>query len=212
MHPNAMKKRVICTLTSAVLVLLISIPCLHAQKIEVIPFFGYQTSAKIPSVNGDFRVNDGMNYGLSLDLGSPDAGYKFFISYSRQGSLLEMDTTGSYSTICDLAVHYISLGGLLEFFQGDMIVPFTKLGLGTTIYQPLDSDIDNERVMHFNIAGGAKLFLNDHIGFRFQASLLLPIFFEGYLFEEGAPPPGEGMKTRISGIQGDFTTGLIMRF
>ena len=183
-----------------------------AQKIEIIPFAGYQTSAIIPSVKGDFRVNDGMNYGISLDFGSSDAGYKLFASYSRQSSLLEMDTTGTFSTICDLAVSYISVGGLLEFFQGDMIVPFTKLGLGTTIYQPLDSDIDNERVMHFSISGGAKLYLNDHFGFRFQASLLLPVFFEGYLFEEGAPPPGEGMKTRVSGVQGDFTTGLIARF
>jgi len=208
-----MKKRVICTLTSAVLVLLISIPCLHAQKIEVIPFFGYQTSAKIPSVNGDFRVNDGMNYGVSLDLGSGDAGYKVFITYSRQGSLLELeDTTGISRTVCDLAVHYISIGGQLEFFQGDMIVPFTKLGLGTTLYQPLGSDITLERVMHFNIGGGAKIFFNDHFGVRFQTSLLLPVFFEGYYFEEGAPEPGEGMKTKLTGIQGDFTAGLIARF
>jgi len=106
MHPSTMKKSVSRTLTSAVLILLISFPFLHAQKIEVIPFAGYQTSAKIPSVNGDFRVNDGMNYGVSLDLGSGDAGYKVFISYSRQGSMLELtDTVSITSTICDLAVH-----------------------------------------------------------------------------------------------------------
>lgn len=192
--------------------LLICVTHLNAQNIEVIPFVGYQTSAKIPSVKGDFRVNDGMNYGISLDLGSPDAGYKLFISYSRQGSFLELDTADINRDICDLAVHNLTVGGQLEFFQGDMIVPFTNLGVGTTIYQPLNSDIGNERVMHFTIAGGAKLFLNDHIGFRFQANLLLPIFFEGYLFEEGAPPPGEGIKTKIAGVQGDFTTGLIARF
>jgi hypothetical protein len=207
-----MKKRVICLLTVAMFFLLICVPDLLAQKIEVIPYAGYQTSARIPSIKGDFRVNDGMNYGISLDLGSPDAGYKFFVSYSRQGSYLELDTADIITTICDLAVHDISFGGLLEFFQGDMIVPFTKLGLGTTIYQPLNSDIGNERVMHFNIAGGAKLFLNEHVGFRFQANLLLPLFYQGFLFEEGAPPPGEGVKTKVAGVYGDFTTGLIVRF
>jgi len=207
-----MKKRVGGTLIVALFILLLCVPHLQAQKFEIIPFAGYQTSAKIPSVKGDFRINDGMNYGVSFDLGSPDGGYKLFISYSRQGSFLELDTADINRTICDLAVHNLSIGGQLEFFQGDMVVPFTNLGLGTTIYQPLNSDIGNERVMHFTIAGGVKLFLNDHFGFRFQANLLLPIFFEGYLFEEGAPPPGEGIKTKIAGVQGDFTAGLIGRF
>jgi hypothetical protein len=207
-----MKNNVRYSLTAAFIVSLFCTANILAQKIEIIPFAGYQTSAKIPSVKGDFHLDGGMNYGVSLDLGSPDAGYKFFLSYSRQGSFLELDTADIIRSVCDLAVHNISFGGLLELFQGDMIVPFAKLGFGTTIYQPLDSDIGNERVMHFNLAGGAKLFLNDHFGFRFQAGLFLPLFFEGYLFEEGAPPPGEGVKTKIAGVHGDFTAGLIGRF
>jgi len=209
---NTMKNRVIYAFTCTMILFLLIPGKIIAQKIEIIPFAGYQTSAIIPSVKGDFRVNDGMNLGLSLDLGSPDAGYKFFLAYSRQNSYLELDTADISRPICDLAVHNLTLGVQMEFFQGDMLVPFTNLGVGTTIYQPLNSEIGYERVMHFSIAGGAKLFINDHFGFRFQANLLLPVFFEGYIFEEGAPPPGEGMKTRIAGIQGDFTTGLIARF
>lgn len=208
-----MKKNFRYTFIAAIIFSLFCSENISAQKIEIIPFAGYQTSARIPSVKGDFRLNDGMNYGVSLDLGSGDAGYKVFISYSRQGSLLEFtDSTGISRTVTDLAVHYISIGGQIEFFQGDMVVPFTKLGLGTTLYQPLESDITLERVMHFNIGGGAKIFLNDHFGFRFQTSLLLPVFFEGYYFEEGAPEPGEGMKTKLAGVQGDFTVGLIAKF
>jgi hypothetical protein len=206
-----MKKRIIFTLTAAIFIKLICVPDLHAQRIEIIPFAGYQTSASIYSIKGNFRVNDGMNYGISIDLGSSGGGYKFYASYSRQGSYLELDTADIIRNICDLAVHNLSFGGLLELYQGDIVVPYAKLGLGTSIYQPLDSDIGNERVMHFNIAGGANINLNDHFGFRFQSSLLLPIFFEGYLFEEGAPPPGEGVKTKVTGIHGDFTGGLIAR-
>jgi hypothetical protein len=189
-----------------------ALPDMYSQKFEIIPYAGYQTSAVIPSVNGDFRVNDGKNFGISLDIGSPDGGYKFYLSYSHQGSFLTLDSADIIRDVCDLAVHSISFGAMYEFFQGDMIVPFARLGLGTTIYQPVDSEIDYERVMHFNIAGGTKIFLNDHFGFRFQAGMVLPLFFEGFLFEEGAPPPGEGMKTKISGIYGDFTAGLIARF
>jgi hypothetical protein len=207
-----MNNRVKYSFFAASILLLLSSATISAQRIEIIPFAGYQTSAKISSIKGDFHLDGGMNYGLSLDLGSPDAGYKFFVSYSRQTSFLELDTADITRSICDIAVHNISFGGLLEFFQGDMIVPFSKLGFGTTIYQPLSSDIGYERVMHFELDGGAKLFLNDHFGFRIQASLLLPLFVNGYLFEEGAPPPGEGVKTKISGVQGDFTAGLIGRF
>jgi hypothetical protein len=209
---SSMKNKFRYSLTAALIVYLLCSADISAQKIEIIPFAGYQTSAKIPSVKGDFRLNDGMNFGLALDLGSPDAGYKFFLSYSRQGSFLELDSADINTTICDLAVHNISIGAMIELFQGDMVIPFSKLGFGSTIYQPLDSDIGNERVMHFILAGGAKLYLNDHFGFRFQAGLYLPLFFEGYLFEEGAPPPGEGVKTKIAGVHGDFTAGLIARF
>ena len=207
-----MKNNFRYSLTAALVITLFCASDIFAQRFEVIPFAGYQTGAKIPSVKGDFHLDGGLNYGLSLDLGSPDAGYKFFLSYSRQGSFLELDSADIIRTIGDLAVHNVSLGGMIELFQGDMVVPFTKLGFGSTIYQPLDSDIGNERVMHFILAGGAKLFLNEHFGFRFQAGLFLPLFFEGYLFEEGAPPPGEGVKTKIAGVHGDFTAGLIGRF
>jgi hypothetical protein len=207
-----MNKSVINSLSATLFLMLIYSGIICAQKIEIIPFAGYQTSARIPSVNGDFRLHGGMDFGIGLDLGSPDGGYKLFVSYSRQGSLLELDSADITRTVSDLAVNNISAGVQMEFLQGEMVVPFTNLGVGTTIYQPLNSDLGNERVMHFSIAGGAKLYLNDHFGFRFQANLLLPVFFEGYLFEEGAPPPGEGMKTRISGIHGDFTTGFIARF
>ena len=66
--------------------------------------------------------------------------------------------------------------------------------------------------MHFDISGGVKFRITDHFGLRIQASLLLPIFFDGMLFQETTPPPGEGMSTKVSGVQGNFTGGLIIRF
>lgn len=205
-----MKKRFIYIIFSGLFLLLYPALPLAAQKIEIIPFAGYQTSAKIQSIKGLFRVNDGLNLGADIALGRN--AYKIEVSYGRQGSSLSYTDGDSTDVICDLAVHYISIGGLLEFFQGDPVVPFVKVSIGGTYYQPLKSDIDYENVMHFNISGGAKIYLNEHFGFRFQASLLLPVFFEGLYFDEAAPDPGEGMKTKLAGVQGDFTTGVIFRF
>jgi hypothetical protein len=206
-----MRKKGIYSISAALFLLLYFASPVAAQRIEIIPFAGYQTSAKINAYQGYFRVNDGMDFGASIALGRN--AYKIELSYSRQGSSLTyFPDDNTDPTITDLAVHYASIGGLLEFFQGDPIVPFFKVALGGTYYQPINSETTTENVMHFNFSGGAKLYLNEHFGFRFQASLLLPVFFEGQYFEEAAPASGEGMKTKIGGVQGDFTTGIIFRF
>lgn len=197
---------------SIALVLLLACPEVFSQRIEIIPSAGYQTSARINSVGGDFRLNDGLNYGISLEVGLPLKRYKIYASYSHQNSLLRLETPDIERDVCDIAVHNITLGGMAEFFQGDMVVPFSKFGLGSTIYHPLDSDIVDERIMHINLAGGAKVYLGDHFGFRFQASLFLPFFFEGYYFEEGEPQTWDDIKTRLTGVHADFSAGVVVRF
>jgi hypothetical protein len=127
-------------------------------------------------------------------------------------SNLTYTANNSTTPICDLAVTYASIGGVADIYRGDVIVPYAKIALGGTFYNPIKSNVANEFVMHFDISGGAKFRITDHLGFRVQASLLLPIFFQGMLFQEAVPPPGEGMKTKVSGVQGNFTGGLILRF
>lgn len=209
-----MKRRVIHFIIPGLVLLFCCNNNITAQRIEIIPFAGYETSAKMNSMKGPFRINDGMDFGVSLALGRN--AYKIELSYSRLGSTLYFTDTSVSEPVSELvsevAVHNILIGGLLEFFQGDPVVPFFKVGLGSTYYQMLNSDTEDERVMNFNISGGAKLYLSEHFGFRFQASLLLPMFFEGLYFEEAAPAEGEGMKTKIAGVHGDFTAGVIFRF
>jgi hypothetical protein len=205
-----MKKGTINIIITGFFLFILSVFPLVAQKIEIIPFAGYQTSSKIQSTKGLFRVNDGLNLGADIALGRN--AYKIELSYGRQNSSLSYTEGDSTSTVCDLAVTYASIGGLLEFFQGDPVVPFVKVAIGGTYYVPQNSDTDSENVMHFNISGGAKLYLNEHFGFRFQASLFLPVFFEGMYFEEAAPAAGEGMHTKIAGVQGDFSAGVCVKF
>lgn len=194
------------------LVLLLACTEVFSQRIEIIPSAGYQTSARINSVGGDFRLNDGMDYGISLEVGAHVKRYRIYVSYSHQNSLLSLETPDIERDVCDIAVHNITLGGMAEFFQGDMVVPFAKFGLGSTIYQPLDSDIVNVRIMHVNLAGGAKIYFGDHFGFRLQASLFLPFFFEGYYFEEGDAQPWDDIKTRLTGVHADLSAGIVVRF
>jgi hypothetical protein len=206
-----MKKNIllkIAMLSAAVIILSGEVA---AQRIEIIPFAGYMTSARINGYQGYFRVNDGVSLGATADLGQN--AYKIELSYCRTGSSLTYypDDNSDPSTD-NLAVHYVSVGGILEFFQGDPVVPFVKVGLGGAYYKPIDSETGSENLMHFDISGGTKLYVSDHLGFRIQASLLLPVFFEGLYFGETAPAESDGMNAKITGIQGNLTTGVVLRF
>jgi hypothetical protein len=206
-----MNKKIILPIFAVLALLFFSAARLSAQKFEIIPFAGYQTSARINAYQGYFRINDGINYGAAANFGS-NQGYRIEVSYGRMASSLTYTLDNVTEQKCDLATTYISLGGVVQINPENMLVPFGKIALGAVYYQPLESDIARENVMHFSFASGIKLHLNDHMGIRFQAALHLPLFFEGMLFEEAAPPPEQGMKTKVGGVQGDFTAGAAFRF
>jgi hypothetical protein len=207
-----MNRKVISKFFTILLVSITLPASLNAQRFEIIPFAGYQTSGRINAYEGYFRVNDGINYGVSANFGA-NQGYRIELSYSRMGSSLTYTYDGVTELKSDLAVSYYSIGGVVQINPENMIVPFGKISLGAVYYNPIDSsDIDKENVMHFSFAGGAKINFNDHFGVRIQAALHLPVFYEGMMFEEAAPPPDQGMKTKVGGVQGDFTVGAAFRF
>jgi hypothetical protein len=207
--PVAIMKKIATFCPPMLFLFFYSIP-VNAQKLELIPFAGYETSAKIKSYDGVFRINGGMDFGAALDFGSH--AYKIELSYSRMASNLTYTVNGTSNRVCDLAVSYISIGGVADIYRGDLIVPYAKIALGGTYYHPLNNNITSETVMHFDITGGAKFHVSDHIGFRVQASFLFPVFSEGMYFEEAVPSLGQGMNTKVTGIQGNFTGGLAVRF
>ena len=204
--------KVIYSFFAALAILLLYAAPLSAQKFEVIPFIGYETSGKINSISGGvFRITDGLAYGGSVSYGS-GKGFRFELTYTRQGSDLTYTIDDNTDHICDLAVNQISLGAVYEYNPEDRVVPFGRFALGSSIYEPLDTDIESEKIFHFSFAGGTKFNLNDRIGFRLQANLYLPLFFEGLYFDEGAGGEEPEVGTKVAGVQGEFTGGIIFRF
>lgn len=206
-----MGEKILYSFSATLILLFYHSILVSAQRFEIIPFGGYQTSARIEAYQGSLRITDALNYGAALDLKFSE-GYKIEFSYSRIASDLSYVLNNNSQHLCNLAVQYLSIGGLLEINPRERIVPFVKVAIGRTIYRPIADTIATEHVMHFDISSGVKFFVSEHIGFRFQASLLLPVFIDGTYFEEAVPPPGQGIKTEISGIQGDFTAGVIFKF
>jgi hypothetical protein len=206
-----MKSKIPYTFSAAFILIFSYLGPVSAQKFEIIPFGGYQTGARIEAYKGSLKISDALNFGAALDIKLSD-GYKIELSYSRMASDLTYVIDDIAKPLSDLTVLHLSIGGLYEINPKERIVPFFKGALGRTYYKPIADSIATEHVMHFDVSGGVKISVTERMGFRIQASLILPVFIDGIYFDEAGPAPGQGIKTEISGIQGDFTAGLIFKF
>jgi hypothetical protein len=193
----------------ALALVMISAIQMNAQKIELTPFIGYETGAKINTNLGDLRIGDGMDFGGSINLGFGGGRYAEF-SYSHMGSDLTFDYSGAEpdESICDLAVDYYSVGAMQEIIPDSKATPYGLFTLGVVNYRPTSGDYISENKMHLSLAGGIKIHASERIGIRLQARLLLPLYFAGTYFSAGTGGAGYGISGGIFGVQGDFTGGL----
>lgn len=206
-----MKKTVFSSFAAFILLLSFSFPA-AAQKFELVPFAGYETGAKIEAITGGvFNISGGLSYGGAFSIGFSNS-YRLELSYNRMQSDLTYTIDNNPDPVCDLAVNQISIGFAYEYNPEDIFVPYGKFAIGSVIYAPVDSETESEKIMHFTIAGGVKYNISDHIGFRLQADLLLPLFFEGLYFTEGQGGEEPEVGTKVSGVMGNFTAGVVFRF
>ena len=179
---------------------------MNAQNIELTPFIGYETGAKINTSSGYLRISDGMDYGGAINVGIGGGRYGEF-SYSHMASDLSLDAIVR-EDICDLAVDYYSLGALQEIMPDAKATPYGLFALGIVNYRPTSGGYASENKMHVSIAGGVKVRVSERIGIRLQARFLMPLYYSGAYFSIGTGGSGFSLGGGIHGVQGDFTGGL----
>lgn len=177
----------------------------NGQKVELSPFIGYETGANIWTNVGELHIDDGMNYGGSLDVGIGGGRYGEF-SYSHMASSLSLQGV-SVNEIVDLNVDYYSFGILQEMKPDAKASPYGLFSLGWVNYRP--TGYSNENKMHISLAGGVKIRASEKIGLRLQARLLMPLYYAGTYFSAGTGGAGYGVSGGIVGVQGDFTAALV---
>jgi hypothetical protein len=202
-------KRAIYVIGILLSVLLVCGTQLNAQKIELSPFIGYETGAQIHSTLGDLHINDGMDWGGSLDVGIGGGRYGEF-SYSHMASSLHV--TGSLTSYepVNVAVDYYSLGVLQEIRPEAKATPYGLFTLGVVNYRQTSGGDVAENKMHVSLAGGVKIKASERIGLRLQARLLLPLYYAGTYFGVGTGGASAGVSGGIQGVQGDFTAALVI--
>jgi hypothetical protein len=205
-----MKNKKAIYITGMVLaVLLVCGTQLKAQKVELSPFIGYETGAQIHSSLGDLHINDGMDWGGSLDVGIGGGRYGEF-SYSHMATSVHVSgSLTSYEPV-NLAVDYYSLGMLQEVRPDAKATPYGLFTLGVVNYRQTSGGDTRENKMHVSLAGGVKIKASERIGLRLQARLLLPIYYAGTYFGIGTGGASAGVSGGIQGVQGDFTAALVI--
>lgn len=197
------------TVTIVMVLLMVTVNSVNAQKIELSPFIGYETGAIVHTGLGDLHIGDGMDFGGSINVGMGGGRY-VELSYSHLASYLNLENGLTNERLCDLATDYYSIGALQEVMPDSKVTPYGLFTLGWVNYRPSDT-YSNENKMHVSIAGGIKVNASEKIGIRLQARLLMPLYYSGTYLYAGSGGAGYSVGGGIYGVQGDFTLALVLK-
>lgn len=191
-------------------------PAQKPRRLELTGFAGWEVASDVTTSAGTLQIDDAPGYGVALDwpLG-PGQQVELLWVYSATDVRLRGIAGAPSSASFPVDSHYLQLGGLYVVSQGK-VEPFVSGSLGAAAYVPGTLVLDGGTSytlattwrFAFSLGGGAKVWLGDRIGLRFQARLLMPVLFSGGAFYSG---PG-GTALTVSGgipfVQGDFSVGL----
>ena len=197
----------------ALLLISISLLLIAPQKtfsqvgLEITGYTGWMLGGKVNFYDGSIKIEDGQNWGIIL-------GYKVApevmieVMYNRLVSDLTLREYASDPYVyTKIATNYIQVGGTREFMD-DVFRPFLGASMGATIFSDQEGNDGDRWRFSFGLGGGIKIFPIEHLGFRLQARMLVPLYFNGIWVGTG----GSGVVTSSTIVQGDFTGGIIVAF
>ncbi|GJM62228.1 outer membrane beta-barrel protein [Persicobacter diffluens] len=191
------------------------LPLFSFAQVEISPMVGYQLGGSIDFWEGKFKINDQVNYGLQLAYPIRE-GMAVELSYTRMDTDAEFRAYrgGFEDRSFDLAVQYIQLGAVRSFGQGPA-EPFVLLNAGAGWASPKVNDIDDEWRFSVMFGGGLKYWFNDQMALKFQARMMMPLYFAGGGIYggigTGGPSAGVSVGSTAIMVQGDFSLGLSIR-
>jgi hypothetical protein len=144
-------------------VILFIIPILFSgkmfcQSVEVAPYAGYMFSSNLNTLDGEIKIDNGVNYGLIVDARF-DNEVIVELMYNRLDTKVQI-TEELFDTVkssFDVSIEYFQGGAQFEMETGDFR-PFAAFTLGATLFNPANEDINSEWRFSFTFAGGIKYY------------------------------------------------------
>lgn len=182
------------------------------KKMEISVSGTYLFGGVLPVTNGELNFVN--NYGFQGDFNykltpksSAGVSYTYIPTELR---FKNFQNYGNESKLFDLDIHYFYVNYLFES-DDNKAVPYGLVGFGGVIMDPKDDAYDSEFRFATTIAGGIKLYASNSLGFKFQARLLLPLYYATNTIY--VSPSGVGYTTGAGTVlQADLSAGLIFKF
>jgi hypothetical protein len=185
---------------------------IFSQGVELVPFAGYMFGGKIKYIQGDIKLDNGMDYGISILIPTASR-VEVELNYTRMESQATFTPNLGYPLLerkqSNVATNYFQIGGLSKFSEGSMATPFGSYSLGATWFH--SEDYGDEWRFSIVLGLGVKLMFSDRVGIILRGRLMMPMIFGGAGFGFGTGGAGIYASSFVAPWQGDFHGGLIFK-
>lgn len=188
----------------------------QAIPLELTPIAGYSLPSSSSFEEGDIIIDDSFVYGFILSVPDLKGGFSLDFTYSRADSSLTFETESMdfEDDKIKMASNYFLFGGNKDFGK-EKFRFFIGADLGAAWFDAKDSSVEDVWSFAFDLKGGLKFYINEHIGLRAQGRFLAPFQFSESGFFLGIGTGGGNAGISLGGNnlinQGDFSLGLVIR-
>ena len=188
------------------------------KRTHLSAFTGWQVNGDISGYSGELRIDDAQNFGaaISTDVG-PGAQVQLIWFYN--------DTNARYSSFdpiypdtqeFNLQQQYFQIGGtkgiqrgkVETFFGGTLGAGLFIPGSVKTATGAVNIDAGDTWLFAMTLGGGFNVFFTPKLALRFDARMMLPMYFNGGSIYVGSGGSGMAVSAGIPSVQGSFTAGL----
>jgi opacity protein-like surface antigen len=150
--------------------LLMPSPARAQRHYEITPFIGYTTAGDIGNIAPEIaqlQIAGGFTWGAQFGVFfGPNLGVE--LSWAQQETGLRLSTTAGSATPFDIKAGKLHGNFIYQFAKENARVrPYVLAGLGATFFR--SAELRSETKLSWAIGGGAKMFLQEHIGIKIQA-------------------------------------------
>lgn len=185
--------------------------------VQINPFGGLSTSSALPLYYGKVRTASDWNFGGNISFGKGVSGGGFTqnafieLQYNYLKTIVQYrsyDPGSSDVDLSNISMHNVMIGGTKES-GNEKVVGYGGTYVGVTIFDPTDSQYNNQTRFTLAFGAGLKYAMNPKVGLRLHAQMYMPIW--GSDFYVGWSPGGgttTGIVASAVNVYANFNLGL----
>lgn len=182
---------------------------LMAQNIEIIPNGGWYFGGKLHTSTGELNIRNDIHYGISLNYAiSRHSWVEIF--YTRYETRVDKKSFyGGTEKLFDLYQNNYQIGIIQTVKRMKKMTTYVTGSMGTTQFQPVDSEFDDDWRFSLSLGGGLKYYFSKRIGLRLDGRFYMPVYWGSGGIYGGSGGSGIYLSAGSIMLQGYLSAGLI---